>query len=62
MWNLLLQSGNRDTDAEDKWIDTKGGRGAMNWEIGIDMYTRLCIKQITNENLLCDSTHCSVVV
>ena len=24
----------------------------MNWEIGTDMYTRLCIRQITNENLL----------
>ena len=23
----------------------------MNWEIGVDMYTLLCIKQITNENL-----------
>ena len=24
----------------------------MNWEIGIDMYTLMCIKQITNKNLL----------
>ena len=37
----------------------------MNREIGIDMYTLrvLCIKQITNENLLYstgDSTQCSV--
>ena len=24
----------------------------MNWDIGIDMYTLLCIKQMTNENLL----------
>ena len=24
----------------------------MNWEIGIDIYTLLCIKEITNENLL----------
>ena len=23
----------------------------MNWEIGIDLYTLICIKQITNENL-----------
>ena len=28
------------------------GRCGMNWEIGIDTYTLLCIKQITNENLL----------
>ena len=29
-----------------------GGGGGMNWEIGIDMYTLMCIKWITNENLL----------
>ena len=29
-----------------------GGGGGMNWEIGIDMYTLMCIKQITKKNLL----------
>ena len=29
-----------------------GGGGGMNWEIGIDMYTLICIKQITHKNLL----------
>ena len=29
-----------------------GGGGGMNWEIGIDMYTLICIKCITNKNLL----------
>ena len=29
----------------------KGG-GGMDWEIGIDIYTLLCIKQITNKKLL----------
>ena len=29
----------------------KGG-GGMNWEIGIDTYTLICIKQITNKKLL----------
>ena len=29
-----------------------GGGGGMNWEIGTDMYTLICIKQITNKNLL----------
>ena len=29
-----------------------GSGGGMNWEIGIDMYTLICIKWITNENLL----------
>ena len=39
-------------------MDTKGGKrqggggGGMNWEIGIDMYTLICIKWRTNKNLL----------
>ena len=32
-----------------KW---QGGGGVMNWEIGIDMYTLICIKWMTNKNLL----------
>ena len=49
-----MQSRNRDTDVENKRMDTKGGKwrvgwgggggGGMNWEIGIDMYTLICIK------------------
>ena len=63
MWNLEklyrwtgLQGRNRDTDVENKRMDTKGrkqgGGGGMNWEIGIDVYTLICIKYITNKNLL----------
>ena len=54
MWNLkkwyrwsYLQRRNRDTEVENKHMDTKGvGRDVMNWEIGIDIYTLLilCIK------------------
>ena len=38
-------------------MDAKGGKwwgggGGMNWEIGIDMYTPIYIKWITNKNLL----------
>ena len=33
------------------WIPRVEGQGGMNWKIGIDIYTLLCIKQITNENL-----------
>ena len=39
-------------------MDTKGGKwqgdggGVMNWEFGIDIYTLICIKWITNKNLL----------
>ena len=38
-------------------MDTKGGKqrgwggGGLNWEIGIDMYTLMCIKWMSN-NLL----------
>ena len=30
----------------------RGGGGVMNWAIGIDMYTLMCIKLMTNKNLL----------
>ena len=40
-------------------MDTKGGKqrggrggGVMNWAIGIDMYTLMCIKWMTNKDLL----------
>ena len=40
-------------------MDTKGGKpwggrdgGVMNWAIGIDMYTLMCIKFMTNKNVL----------
>ena len=66
MWNLEkwyrwtgLQGRNWDTDVENKRMDTKGGKplgggggGVMNWAIGIDMYTLMCIKLMTNKNLL----------
>ena len=29
----------------------------MNWEIGMDMHTRICIKWITNKNLLYKKIH-----
>ena len=29
-----------------------GVGGVMNWEIGIDMYTLMCVKWMTNKNLL----------
>ena len=29
-----------------------GVGGVMNWEFGIDMYTLMCIKWMTNNNLL----------
>ena len=44
-------------------MDTKG-EGGLNWEMGIDGYTLLGIKQITRESLLHstgNSTQCSVM-
>ena len=39
-------------------MDTKGGKpqwggddGVLKWAIGIDMYTLMCIKLMTNKNL-----------
>ena len=40
------------------------GKGGINWEIGIDIYTLLYIKQITNKNVLYstgNSFQCSVM-
>ena len=45
-WSYL-QSRNRDTDVENKNMDTKGEEGGgMNWEIEMDVYALLilCIK------------------
>ena len=66
MWSLEkwyrrtgLQGRSWDTDVENKRIDTKGGKlwwggdgGELNCAIGIDMYTLMCIKLMTNKNLL----------
>ena len=42
-------------------MDTKGGKwwggGVMIWEIGIDIYTVICIKWITNKKLLYKKTN-----
>ena len=49
---LKLMLWNRDTDIENKCMDTQGEKegGWMNWEIGNDVYTPLilCIKQTYN--------------
>ena len=65
MWNLEkwyrwtgLQGSSWDTDVDNKRVDTKGGKpwwggdgGVLNWAIGIDMYTLMCMKLMTNKNL-----------
>ena len=49
----LFTKQNRLTDLENELMVTggKGGRG-IDWEFGIDMYTLLYLKQITNKDLL----------
>ena len=53
-----MQGRSSDTDVENKRMDTKGGKpwwggdgGVLNWAIGIDMYTLMCIKLMTNKNV-----------
>ena len=74
MWNLEkwhgwtgLQGRNWDTEVEKKRRDTKGGKrqgagggGVMNWVIVIDMYTLMCIKLMTNKNLLYKKTNSKI--
>ena len=56
---------NRDADIENEHVDTGWARGGrMNWEIGTDIFTLPCVKQITSENLLYsarNSAQCYVV-
>ena len=60
MWNLEKQSQltyiliiNREIDVENKHMHTIRGReGGVNGKIGTDIYTLLCKKQVTAENLL----------
>ena len=39
-----------DTKGEKLW--GRGDGGVLNWAIEIDMYTLMCIKLMTNKNLL----------
>ena len=44
---------NRHTDIENKFMVTKGEReGRINYEFGIDIYTLIYIKEVTNKDLL----------
>ena len=41
-----------DTKGEKWWGGSGVGGVVMNWVIGVDIHTLICIKWITNENLL----------
>ena len=59
-----MKNRNRETDVENKCMDSEGWRGGMNWGTGIYTLLMFCIKQRTNEKLLYSSenlTQCSVV-
>ena len=60
-----LQAGNRDTDIENRLLNTVVGRGAgMGWGVGIDIYTLTCVKQVASGNLqnsMGSSAPCSLV-
>ena len=64
MVQMILFAKQKQTHVENKCMDTKWD--GMNWETGIDVHTLLilCIKQMTDENLLyrlMNPTQCSVV-
>ena len=40
------------TQRKNLWLPQGKGGGGIDWEIGIDMYTLLYLKQITNKDLL----------
>ena len=47
-----MQRTNVWTPREESGVGWGVGGGVMNWAIGIDMYTLMCIKLMTNKNLL----------
>ena len=50
--NLYLQKRSRVTDVENKLMITRVWGGGINWGIGIDIYTLVYIKQVTNKDLM----------
>ena len=62
MWNLKKNDTNEfiyktEMASQNEFMVTRGARrkvggGAIDWEFGTDMYTLLCLKWITNKDLL----------
>ena len=51
VYMILFARKNRDTDVENKYMDTKGespGSNGTNWEIGIGIYTFDTVYKIDN--------------
>ena len=61
LWNLKKNDTNKliyKTDSQTQRMNLllpKGKDGGMNWEFGMDIYTLLYLKQITNKDLHIDS-------
>ena len=54
----LIYKAEIETRRREQMYGYQGGKGSgINWDIGIDIYTLLilCIKYLTNENLLCST-------
>ena len=49
---LYLKMGGGKMLRTNLWLPSGEGGDGINWEIGTDIYTQLCI---TNENLLCST-------
>ena len=51
--NELIYKTEMDSQRMNLWLpDGKGWEGGIDWETGIDVYTPLYLKQITNKGLL----------
>ena len=46
-----MQGRNGEADVENGQVDLKWGRG-VNWKVGSDVFTLLCVKQVSSGKLL----------
>ena len=64
-WGTYLQGRNRDTDIENRLLDSaREGKGGTNQESSIETYTLPCVKQMASKKLLYtvgSSAWCSVM-
>ena len=57
----LFTNQNRFTDLENEvMVNRREGKGGIDWEFEINIYTLLCLKQITNKDYPITQEHCSI--